>query len=439
MHFLAPSLLLGLVAAVLPYLIHRIGKRRALPVRFAAMQLLLRSERRVHARRRLREILLLVARTAVAASLPFIFARPFTERTSDLPVVAFDAQAAVLILDDSASMQRRAGVGTYFARAKARALALARQLPSDSELAFLLASAASAPRIGELEADRARVVEAIEAVTCSARSADFTSAMRQAGQLLAGSSRTHRRIYLFTDMQATGWEDGPGLPAGAGPEVIVDDATAGAALPNRAIVDARVEPSAEAGPGGDRRQRGGRRLRPTASQALGRDHARGWRPGSPRDRRAARLGPRAQALSARLLRRRRRLARRGRRDRRRCLRPRRSPRGARRNRAQHPRPGRQRRSAHHSQRGRGLLLRDGAAQRLSRGAADHQAGRRCHPGHAGRLHGRGPAQRRGAVAARWPPRSSASSAPAAACSFPWAIAWTWRRGTNVWRVSCRSP
>jgi len=34
------------------------------------------------------------------------------------------------------------------------------------------------------------------------------------------------------------------------PEVIIDDVTAGAPLPNRAIVDARAEPSAEAGPGG---------------------------------------------------------------------------------------------------------------------------------------------------------------------------------------------
>jgi len=248
--FVAPSLLLGLLAAVLPYLIHRIGKRRATPLRFAAMQLLLRSERRVRARRRLREIVLLVARTAAAASLPFIFARPFAEVTTDLPVASLDAQAAVLILDDSASMQRRSAVGTTFGRAKARALALARQFPLDSELAFLVASAGSLPRIGELEADRARVIAAIEAVSCSARPGDFAAAMRQAAALLASSSRAHRRVYLFTDLQATGWEGGAAPPAGAGIEVIVDDVTAGAPLPNRAVVDLRVEPSAEAGPGG---------------------------------------------------------------------------------------------------------------------------------------------------------------------------------------------
>ena len=250
MRFLAPALLLGIVAAALPYLIHRVGKRRALPVRFAAMQLLLRSERRVQSRRKLREILLMLARTAAAASLPFIFARPFSERATDLPVVTLDSQAAVIILDDSASMQRSSGGGTLFGRARARAQALARQFPSDSELAFLVTSAGSPPRIGELEPDRTRVIEAIESTRCSARPADFTSAMRQAALILTASQRVHKRVYLFTDLQATGWEDGAGLPAEGAPEVIIDDVAMGAALENRAIVEAHVEPSAEGGPGG---------------------------------------------------------------------------------------------------------------------------------------------------------------------------------------------
>src|SRR3954471_3387195 len=58
MQFGTPSLLLGLVAAAVPYLVHLIGKRRAVPVRFAAMQLLLRSEKRGSARRRVAEALL---------------------------------------------------------------------------------------------------------------------------------------------------------------------------------------------------------------------------------------------------------------------------------------------------------------------------------------------------------------------------------------------
>ena len=57
---------------------------------------------------------------------------------------------------------------------------MARQFPSDSQLAFLVTSVDAAPRIADLEPERARVVEAIEATTCSSRPADFTTAMRQA-------------------------------------------------------------------------------------------------------------------------------------------------------------------------------------------------------------------------------------------------------------------
>ena len=96
-------------AAILPWLIHRIGKRRANPVRFAAMELLLRAERKVSARRRLREILLLLLRTAIAAALPLVFAKPFAEIRSDLPAATTRPQSAVIVLDDSASLRRTAG------------------------------------------------------------------------------------------------------------------------------------------------------------------------------------------------------------------------------------------------------------------------------------------------------------------------------------------
>src|SRR4051795_6736665 len=120
--FGAPSLLLALVAAGIPWLVHLIGKRRAVPVRFAAMQLLLRSEKRVSARRRLREVLLLVARTATAACLPLIFARPFTERAADVPAASLDAQSAVIVVDDSASLRRARRGGTLFELVKDKAL-----------------------------------------------------------------------------------------------------------------------------------------------------------------------------------------------------------------------------------------------------------------------------------------------------------------------------
>src|SRR5262244_1541931 len=140
MHFLAPLLLLGLLAAALPAIIHRIGRRRARPVRFAAMELLMRAEREVSARRRLRDVLLLVARTGLAMALPLAFARPFAEVRSDLPAVTARSQSAVIVLDDSASMRRRAGSDPVYEAARARARALVEHLSPDSEVGLVLAS-----------------------------------------------------------------------------------------------------------------------------------------------------------------------------------------------------------------------------------------------------------------------------------------------------------
>src|SRR6185436_16691316 len=239
MQFGAPSLLLGLLAAGIPWLVHLIGKRRATPVKFAAMQLLLRSERRVSARRRLREILLLLARTATAASLPLIFARPFTERAADVPAASLDSQSAVILLDDSASLRRARGGGALFDVAKDKARSLARQFPSDSEVAVVLSSVGSNAPLAELNPERSRVLQAIEAVSCSARPADFTAAMRRAALILANSPRQKRRIFLITDLQSAGWEDGAGLPESNPPEVVVLD-VAPAAWENRAVVEVKA-------------------------------------------------------------------------------------------------------------------------------------------------------------------------------------------------------
>jgi hypothetical protein len=248
MHFLAPMLLLGLAAAALPALIHRIGRRRARPVRFAAMELLLRAEREVSARRRLRDALLLVARTALAMALPLAFARPFAEVRSDLPAVTGRSQSAVMILDDSASMRRRLkDGGTPFEAARAKARAVIEHLSPDSEIALVLASEGSAAPIAELSSDRARILAALEAVPSSARRADFAAALRRATQILTGSARADRLIYVATDLQAAGWEDvTPASQLGA-PQVVVLDASGGAGWTNRAVVALSAEPAPEEG------------------------------------------------------------------------------------------------------------------------------------------------------------------------------------------------
>ena len=249
MHFLAPSLLLGLLAAALPALIHRIGRRRARPIRFAAMELLLRAEREVSARRRLRDALLLVARTGLAMALPLAFARPFAEVRSDLPAATGRSQSAVVVLDDSASMRRRGkDEGRDAVRRRAR------QGPGGDRAPLCRLGDRAGARVGGVgRADR-RAGQRSHARAGgarrhhrSARRADFAAALRRATQILASSTRADRLIYVATDLQATGWDDVK-PPTGAGaPQVVLLDASGGAAWTNRAVVALSAEPAPEEG------------------------------------------------------------------------------------------------------------------------------------------------------------------------------------------------
>jgi hypothetical protein len=249
MGFLAPAVLLGVLAAGLPWLIHLIGKRRATPVRFAAMQLLLSAERRVAARRRLREILLLIARTSIAAALPLIFARPFSERISDVPEESLGEQSAVIVLDDSASMSRRLGGDTLFDKARERTRGLLRQLPASADVALLTASLGSEPRVGELSLERMRLLEALESTNPTARSGDFPQAIRRATTILGGSQRKERRIFIVTDMQAAGWGDTP-LPRHEGdPDIVLLDVAGAGSPSNRAVVGVSAHPAPDLGTG----------------------------------------------------------------------------------------------------------------------------------------------------------------------------------------------
>lgn len=248
MGLLAPSLLLGLLAAVVPYLIHRFGRRPPRPQAFAAMELLIAAERRVRARHRLREILLLLLRTAMAAALPLVFARPFMERDSSAPAMALSQQSAVLLLDDSASMQRTLGRSSPFERAREQALAISRQMPTGSALALVLASGQNAAPIAELTLEKSRVVDAIEQVVPTAKAADFGGGIRRATTILNNATHKERRIYVLTDGQASGWLDSA-IPTGENaPDLAVFDVTKGKApWTNHAVVDIEALPLPEAG------------------------------------------------------------------------------------------------------------------------------------------------------------------------------------------------
>jgi hypothetical protein len=236
--FLAPLMLIGVLALAVPIALHLIGRQRAKVVKFAALDFLLASKRRTARRLRLRERLLLIVRAIACAAIALALAKPYTSCARKGPRVTRGPQAAVLVIDDSFASGYLLGGTPWLRRATDEARRILIQLGPEAEVAIVRAAEA-ADHPSELTRDHLRLRDQLLALEPSARPADVTRALARAAQLLASSSHTRRTVYLLSLLARTGLRsDDP--PWGAdGPTLVTADLRP-AAMPNLAVKALRV-------------------------------------------------------------------------------------------------------------------------------------------------------------------------------------------------------
>ena len=100
--FFNPLFLIGLAAAILPILIHRITQKKIVKRDFSAVRLLLQSQRVTARPQKLKHLLLLALRILAVATVAFMMARPVLVRPGFASLLKSGAK--VLILDNSLSM-----------------------------------------------------------------------------------------------------------------------------------------------------------------------------------------------------------------------------------------------------------------------------------------------------------------------------------------------
>lgn len=199
--FLAPIMLLGTLAASIPVILHFFYRSRYRTVPWAAMKFLLTSIEQTSRRLKFQELLLLLLRTAILLLLAVALARPSFRGGGG------DAVDAVLVVDTSLSMQAKAGANsTALDLAKQAALSVLSHLPANSTVQ-IIAGADRASLLGPRDPvrfDQARV--SIEAIKAGERGTDFLPAVTEAARLLAQGPSPNKELYLFSDMQRSGFE-----------------------------------------------------------------------------------------------------------------------------------------------------------------------------------------------------------------------------------------
>lgn len=207
MDFASPWLLLGVLAAAIPFILHLLSSVKAQEVFFPTLRFLKSSMERTARRRKIQHWLLLLLRAALLGLLAMAVAEPLTKAGQSW--LGGQKFAAVVILDNSYSMQARSESMTRFRIAQDEAKNLLGGNKQDVQpptLAALLTTNGSqaAPVLsGNLEQMRTQ----IDQTKISFGRAPIAQRIEQALAILdTDKSLPQKSIYVFSDLQRGSFE-----------------------------------------------------------------------------------------------------------------------------------------------------------------------------------------------------------------------------------------
>lgn len=205
--FLIPSLLLGLVTASIPVIIHLLHRQRTMPVRWGAMQFLLETPLQMKRRKKVDHWLLMLLRIAGLAALAFLLARPWWIHGAYNPLASRLPVDVAVVVDRSLSMGRHSGQQSLFDRGVGVVDQVGNLLrPSDS-LSVVLAE--HHPRVltplpvgaGELP----RLHDQMHQLAPGLSDCSIPEAVQTAREVIGRGRNVRKIIIVASDGQATSW------------------------------------------------------------------------------------------------------------------------------------------------------------------------------------------------------------------------------------------
>ncbi|MCF6150199.1 MAG: VWA domain-containing protein [Candidatus Kuenenia sp.] len=204
--FLNPLLLFGILGACIPVIIHLINKKKAISHKFAAIDFLLQSNKRIYVKFKLRQLILLVLRACLFAFLAMALAKPFIKSYGAGGAEAKNPTSNVIIVDNSYSMQYAEKNKSLFHSAKNTARNIVEHLTKDDKAAVIGCSLANSSVTPELEYDKEKLFTIIENLRPGYSTTHITSALDRAIELLIADEAPIKQIFILTDLARNGWD-----------------------------------------------------------------------------------------------------------------------------------------------------------------------------------------------------------------------------------------
>ncbi|MBI2193498.1 MAG: BatA domain-containing protein [Planctomycetes bacterium] len=201
MEFLNVPVLAGMLAGILPVIIHLIHRERPKVIPFTALQFIRQSAKGSSRGIRLKHLLLLLFRVFLVLLFALILARPVVRHASFLASNS-EVTRAVIILDDSYLMGVRDSDGLpHFQRAQRLASDLVRSFPPGSAVALFLSS----QQPFDFSIDLASVISALELAQPTTRLPSCTRAISRAYEMLGRRGVGLKEIFVFSNLCVGAW------------------------------------------------------------------------------------------------------------------------------------------------------------------------------------------------------------------------------------------
>lgn len=200
MTFLNPAVLFGLLAASIPILLHFLNLRKLKKVEFSSLRFLKQLQKQKIKKLKLKQLLLLLLRIAIILFFVTAFARPTLESISLGGAASAAKTTAVIILDDTFSMQVIEPNGSRFNQAKEKISEILNNLQEGDEAVVVRVSNISND-LPLLTNDISKIQETLPSVSVSHVSGTLNNAIIKAAKILAASYNFNKELYIFSDFQ----------------------------------------------------------------------------------------------------------------------------------------------------------------------------------------------------------------------------------------------
>lgn len=201
MTFLNPLVLIGLLAASIPIIIHLLNLRKLKVVEFSSLQFLKEMQKNKMRKIKIKQILLLILRTLIIVFLVFSFSRPTIKNINIAGLGSEVKNTIVLIVDDTPSMSVKDKRGELITQAKKIASKIL-ELTEDGDEVYFLRFSELNPLIENYEpTSKYSALKEIERIEVSDVSKNFYDVFVSTSRILEKAKNLSKEVYIITDFQ----------------------------------------------------------------------------------------------------------------------------------------------------------------------------------------------------------------------------------------------